>query len=67
MTSLAPPDNCGSCVTPEHASACHPYLVQPDGDSSVRAYYRCTCGHRWWCSWDAGGMELPWPRWAGAA
>lgn len=52
-------DNCGECVTPEHAATARPYLLEPDGESGTRAYYRCgTCGHRWWTSWMVGTEGL---------
>jgi hypothetical protein len=67
MSLPEPVDNCGECLTRESAVTCRPYLVQPDGDGGVRASYRCSCGHRWWTSWNTRGMELLWPRWEGAA
>ena len=55
MNTLALADSCESCLTPEWSVPARPYLVQPDGEHGVRAYYRCSgCGHRWWTSWMPG-------------
>jgi hypothetical protein len=72
MTLPAPPDNCGACLHAEHAVTVCPYLVRPEGENSVRAWYACLdCGHGWTTSWylsaspaDAGPARV---REAGAA
>jgi hypothetical protein len=47
-----PADGCGKCIAGERSVVVRPYIVRPDGEEGVRAYYRCpNCGHQWWTSW----------------
>ena len=49
MNGLA--DNCPACLTLERAVTCYPVLVVQLYGESIRATYRCECGHRWETSW----------------